>query len=221
MVLLKGKNQMKMSVLVMLLLCGLARLSWAQGSTDRGLHLSADIKANFGQAIASGLLMGKVEVLLVGQDGQRVIPPKYQLKSGDKIRFRIHSSQDGYFSLSMMDKQGDKVSGALLNGPIKANRPLLLPTPAQGLLELDQQPGTEWLQLVISTQPKSLLKMAIKPVAPKHPNGEIKQIILRNITLSSAADQLVQYDAVEQAIYFSANSAMEKSVSLNVGLNHL
>lgn len=168
---------------------------------------------SFKQAIDTGLLMAKIEILLVEKNTQRVIPPKYNLKSGDKIRLRIRSTLNGYASLNIIGEKKHQ-----LNAQLKSNMPLLLPTVKEGLLELDHKPGTEWLQLVISTDRHSRLSPRHK--ADKYPNGKIKQIILRNIKLKPASGQQVSFDTTEQAIYFSSDNPNTRSISLNIGLSH-
>ena len=179
--------------------------------------------AIFEQALNQQVLLAGVELILLTKGEERVIPPTYELKSGDRIRLRLRTSIDSEYRLYVLDKKGKKVKSLFLKGKTSSAVTTLVPSPEHGVLELDSKPGVEWLQLVITgingskgdSVEKSLLKQ-------KHPHGKIEQIILRNIELLSPPAQKVQYDPLTQIIYFSQQKPGRGAVkiSLKLGLNH-
>jgi hypothetical protein len=183
----------------------------------QSIELVSKNAAIFEHALKQKRLMAGVELLLVNNDVERVIAPTYQLKNGDRIRFRIRTSVNSQYNLYVLDKQGNKVKSLLAKGQVKATATTLVPSPQRGIFELDGKPGIEWVQLVISSNNGE------KPtIRRNYPHGKIEQIILRNIELLSLPTQKVQYDPLSQIIYFSLQKPSKENnlISLKLGLSH-
>lgn len=175
------------------------------------------------QAKTNGLLMAKVEILLVQNNQERVIPTRYELKNGDKIRFRVQSSLNSHYSLNALDAKGQKLESTLLNGQLTSSQALLVPSLDLGAFQLDNEPGIEWLQLIISSKVGQITVTKQKSlVSQKHPNGKINKIVFRNIKLRSAPENQIHYDEINHAIFFSRQhvAGTEQVISLSFGLEH-
>ena len=193
-------------------------------ASAKGIELKSEHSAEFKQAIQQQMLMAGVELLLVNDGVGRVISPSYELKSGDRIRLRIKSSIDSEYSLYILDNQGDRVDSQVIQGKLIAATSTLVPSPQQGVLALDEQPGVEWLQLVFTAKASLDDKQSNKRLLlkNKHPHGKIEQIILRNVELQAPLEQQIQFDPATKVIYLSLLSGSKETaqISVKLGLTH-
>lgn len=176
-----------------------------------------DKTAKFAQAIKQNTLMAGVELLRVERNVERVIAPTDELKSGERFRLRLSASVDSHYRLETLNTGVEaKTEPVILQGQIKAGQTLVLPAQPQNVFELDDNPGTEWLQLTLARQNnKKVLK------SRSHPQGKIQQIILRGVDLLSSPSHQVDYDAASKVIYvYLKEPAQGNEISLQLGLNH-
>ena len=89
------------------------------------------------------------------RDGKvAVVDSRFPFRSGDQLKFHVQSNTDGFLYIAM--KEGSKGDSALLfpadasgeNNQIKAGEDIVVP--AKGVLEFDNNPGTETVKLIFS-----------------------------------------------------------------------
>ena len=167
-------------------------------------------------------LTAQIELLLVDRQGKMTqISPNHPLKTGDRIHLRLTTNTDAQYHLYTLDKSGKNHKSLLVKGQSKKATTILLPSPQQGFLQLDANPGLEWLKLELKAKTKHKTARL-----KKYPYGKIEQVMLRNIELRAPMGQNVEYDPLKQVIYLSAKKSAKKSaenlnqLSLKLGLDH-
>ncbi|MBY0549877.1 MAG: caspase family protein [Candidatus Obscuribacterales bacterium] len=125
---------------------------------------------------------------------------RFPFKSGDQIRFHVQSNIDGYMYVVM--KSGSKGTQAVLfpavgsseNNEVKKGTDYILPE--QGVLEFDNTPGEEHLQLIVSATKLNLenaisqsreRSIVIRPKSPitKQPNTLVDLPAVSNVSWSA------------------------------------
>ncbi len=159
------------------------------------------------------------------------VDSRFPFKSGDEIRFHVQSNIDGYMYVVM--KSGSHGSQAVLfpaadsgeNNVIKKGEDYVLPE--QGVLEFDNQPGEERLQLIISPEKLNLenalaagreRQIIITPKTPlKQGNSLIDLPLTTNASWSPAAHPPT---FKEEPAVTVVSTEITKPLSLEMVLRH-
>lgn len=178
----------------------------------RAIELDKSPSGKIAKAAAQGQWLVAIAIERIEAEHTKAISPADILYNGESFRLSIISSQSGKVTLSVPSGANDDKNGLMLTANMQAGEPTFLPSLSQGVFVLDQQPGIEWLYLAF----------AINHQAPsKHPNGRLKQVILRHVELRAGAGQKLDFAPDSQTIYLSPGLSDDNQMVLQVGLNHL